>query len=81
MRNDTWPMSQISKAYEPGAVEDRWYDAWVARGCFVADATSSKPGFSIVIPPPNVTGVLTLGHVLNNTLQDILARRPRQTGQ
>lgn len=73
-------MSQISKAYEPGAVEDRWYDAWVARGCFVADATSSKPGFSIVIPPPNVTGVLTLGHVLNNTLQDILARRARQTG-
>ena len=47
---------------------------------FVADANSSKPAFSIVIPPPNVTGVLTLGHVLNNTIQDILARRARMQG-
>ncbi len=73
-------MSEISKAYEPAAVEERWYDEWIARGCFTADPASAKPGFSIVIPPPNVTGVLTLGHVLNNTLQDILARRARQTG-
>ena len=74
-------MSEISKAYEPGAVEERWYDQWIKQGCFRADATSAKPGFSIVIPPPNVTGVLTLGHVLNNTLQDILARRARQQGK
>ncbi|MFM8809419.1 MAG: class I tRNA ligase family protein, partial [Chthoniobacterales bacterium] len=73
-------MSEISKAYEPGAVEERWYAEWLKQGCFSADPASSKPGFSIVIPPPNVTGVLTLGHVLNNTLQDILARRARQTG-
>jgi valyl-tRNA synthetase len=73
-------MSEISKAYEPAAVEERWYDEWIEEGCFAADPSSSKPGFSIVIPPPNVTGVLTLGHVLNNTLQDILARRARQTG-
>ena len=73
-------MSEISKAYEPGAVEERWYGEWIKEGCFAADPASSKPGFSIVIPPPNVTGVLTLGHVLNNTLQDILARRARQTG-
>jgi valyl-tRNA synthetase len=73
-------MSEISKAYEPGAVEEHWYDQWNALGCFAADPASSKPPFSIVIPPPNVTGVLTLGHVLNNTLQDILARRARQTG-
>ncbi len=73
-------MSEISKVYEPGAVEERWYAEWIREGCFAADPTSSKPAFSIVIPPPNVTGVLTLGHVLNNTLQDILARRARQTG-
>ena len=73
-------MSEISKAYEPGAVEERWYAEWLKEGCFTADPASAKPAFSIVIPPPNVTGVLTLGHVLNNTLQDILARRARQTG-
>ena len=73
-------MSEISKAYEPASVEERWYGEWIKEGCFTADPASAKPGFSIVIPPPNVTGVLTLGHVLNNTLQDILARRARQTG-
>ena len=74
-------MSEISKAYEPGAVEERWFGEWIKEGCFSADPASAKPGFSIVIPPPNVTGVLTLGHVLNNTLQDILARRARQNGR
>ena len=74
-------MSEISKAYEPGAVEERWYDRWIKQKCFSAEAASAKPAFSIVIPPPNVTGVLTLGHVLNNTLQDILARRARQQGK
>ena len=74
-------MSEISKAYEPAAVEERWYAKWIEQGCFSANAASSKPAFSIVIPPPNVTGVLTLGHVLNNTLQDILARRARQQGK
>ena len=74
-------MSEITKAYEPGAVEERWYDQWIKQKCFSANAASAKPAFSIVIPPPNVTGVLTLGHVLNNTLQDILARRSRQQGK
>ena len=73
-------MSELSKAYEPQLVEDKWYAWWLNQGLFQADPASSKPAFSIVIPPPNVTGVLTLGHVLNNTLQDILARRARQTG-
>jgi valyl-tRNA synthetase len=73
-------MSEISKAYEPQAVEDKWYQFWLDRQCFTANATSSKPPFSIVIPPPNVTGMLTLGHVLNNTIQDILARRARMQG-
>jgi valyl-tRNA synthetase len=74
-------MSEISKAYEPQSVEDRWYQFWLDQKCFVADAQSKKPAYSIVIPPPNVTGVLTLGHVLNNTIQDILARKARMDGK
>ncbi|MFM1942010.1 MAG: hypothetical protein RI897_992 [Verrucomicrobiota bacterium] len=74
-------MSEIPKAYEPQAVEDKWYAYWQEQGCFSADPASGKPGFSIVIPPPNVTGVLTLGHVLNNTIQDILARKARMGGK
>ncbi|MBU6181188.1 MAG: valine--tRNA ligase [Verrucomicrobia bacterium] len=73
-------MSELSKAYEPQSVEEKWYSHWLECGHFTADPASPKPAYSIVIPPPNVTGVLTLGHVLNNTLQDILARRARQTG-
>ena len=73
-------MSEISKAYLPGEVETSWYARWCDSGCFTADPASEAPSYSIVIPPPNVTGILTLGHVLNNTLQDILARRARQTG-
>ena len=73
-------MSEISKAYLPGEVETSWYVRWCDSGCFTADPASEAPSYSIVIPPPNVTGILTLGHVLNNTLQDILARRARQTG-
>src|SRR6266403_409395 len=73
-------MAELSKAYEPKAVEEKWYARWLAECCFTADPASPKPPFSIVIPPPNVTGVLTLGHVLNNTIQDILARRARMLG-
>jgi valyl-tRNA synthetase len=73
-------MSELSKAYEPQAVEERWYQYWLDEGCFVADPDSPKPPYSIVIPPPNVTGVLTLGHVLNHTIQDILARKARMQG-
>src|SRR5688500_16122192 len=74
-------MSEISKAYEPQSVEAKWYQFWLDRNCFTADAHSTKPAYSIVIPPPNVTGVLTLGHVLNNTIQDILARKARMDGR
>jgi len=73
-------MSDPAKAYDPSTVEDKWYSWWLEKNCFHADPSSQKPPFSIVIPPPNVTGVLTLGHVLNNTIQDILARRARMTG-
>ncbi len=74
-------MSEISKAYEPQAVEEKWYKFWLDRNCFTANPHSPKPAYSIVIPPPNVTGMLTLGHVLNNTIQDILARKARMNGR
>jgi valyl-tRNA synthetase len=74
-------MSDLPKAYEPQAVEAKWYAAWIEGKCFEADPASEKPAYSIVIPPPNVTGILHLGHVLNNTIQDILARRARQEGK
>ncbi|HEX4629907.1 MAG TPA: valine--tRNA ligase [Chthoniobacterales bacterium] len=73
-------MPELSKTYDPNAVEPKWYAAWEEAGYFRADAHSPKPPYSIVIPPPNVTGILTLGHVLNNTIQDILARRARMQG-
>src|SRR5256884_2913871 len=73
-------MADFSKAYERKAVEEKWYVRWLAEGYFTANSASPKPPFSIVIPPPNITGVLTLGHVLNNTIQDILARRARMQG-
>jgi valyl-tRNA synthetase len=73
-------MTELPKTYDPKSVEPKWYARWINNHDFEADPTSSKPAFSIVIPPPNITGVLTLGHVLNNTIQDILARRARMKG-
>jgi valyl-tRNA synthetase len=72
---------EIPKAYEPSKVEDKWFSRWIGEGAFHGKSSSSKKHYSIVIPPPNVTGVLTLGHVLNNTIQDILARRARAEGK
>src|ERR1035437_2600896 len=77
-------MPEISKAYEPQAVEEKWYQFWLDQKCFVADparVSVKRPAYSIVIPPPNVTGVLTMGHVLNNTIQDILVRKARMDGK
>jgi valyl-tRNA synthetase len=74
-------MSEIPKAYEPRSVEEKWYEFWLRENCFAADAQSPKPPYSIVIPPPNVTGMLHMGHVLNNTIQDILARKARMDGR
>ena len=74
-------MTELPKAYEPTLVEEKWQTRWISEGCFHADPQSDKPAYSIVIPPPNVTGVLHMGHVLNNTIQDILARRARQEGK
>ncbi len=77
-------MAEIPKAYEPQAVETKWYSFWQEHECFTADperVSDNRPGYSIVIPPPNVTGVLHMGHVLNNTIQDILARKARMDGK
>ena len=71
----------LAKAYTPAEVEGKWYQTWEQRGYFHADVNSPKPPYSIVIPPPNVTGILTLGHVLNNTLQDILIRFEKMRGR
>ena len=70
----------LSKSYEPQEVEHRWYRYWEQEQLFSADEGSTRRSFSIVIPPPNVTGVLHMGHALNNTLQDILCRYRRLRG-
>jgi len=74
-------MPELPKTYDPKTVEPKWYQRWLDAEAFHADAKSTKPSFSIVIPPPNITGVLTLGHVLNTTIQDILARHARMQGR
>ena len=70
----------IDKVYDPKQVERKWYAFWMEKGYFTAQAVSEKPPFSMVIPPPNVTGVLHMGHALNNTLQDIVTRYKRMAG-
>ncbi len=70
----------LDKGYEPKAVEKHWYAVWEKEGLFSAADTSDQTPFSIVIPPPNVTGVLHMGHALNNTMQDILCRYRRLKG-
>ncbi|APG25278.1 valine--tRNA ligase [Syntrophotalea acetylenica] len=72
--------AKLPKGYEPHDVEAKWYEFWTGQGLFHADEHSAKAPFSIVIPPPNVTGVLHMGHALNNTLQDILVRWKRMEG-
>jgi valyl-tRNA synthetase len=74
-------VSRFDKPYSPREVEDRWYRRWIDRGYFAADENAAtRDRFSIVIPPPNITGLLHLGHALNNSLQDILVRRKRMQG-
>ncbi len=73
---------EISTGYQPSEVETPWFDRWVEADCFRGDENNTKDeAYSIVIPPPNVTGILHLGHVLNTTIQDVLARRARMEGK
>ncbi|MBI4650115.1 valine--tRNA ligase [Candidatus Desantisbacteria bacterium] len=71
---------ELNKTYEPGDIEKKWYEYWLINNYFHANTVDKKKVYSIVIPPPNVTGSLHMGHALNNTLQDILARWKRMQG-
>ncbi|TGE28843.1 valine--tRNA ligase [Hymenobacter metallicola] len=71
----------IAKTYTPADVEAKWYQRWQEQGFFKAKPNPRKPAYSVVIPPPNVTGVLHMGHMLNNTIQDVLVRRARMQGK
>jgi valyl-tRNA synthetase len=73
-------MPELDKTYDPKAVEAKWYARWLERGDFHSDASRDGTPYCIVIPPPNVTGILHMGHALNNTIQDILVRWRRMQG-
>lgn len=73
-------MEKMAKTYSPNEIENRIYAEWIEKGLFKGKINKDKDPYTIVIPPPNVTGMLTIGHVLNNTLQDILIRRHKMLG-
>ena len=84
-RNQTRTMAELPKTYDPSSTEKKWYDYWYTSGLYDAEAahvasSRRRKAFTIVIPPPNVTGMLTLGHVLNNTIQDLYIRLKRMQG-
>ncbi len=71
---------ELSKTYNPHETENKWYAHWLNKGFFAAKPNPDKKPYTILIPPPNVTGVLHMGHMLNNTIQDVLIRRARMQG-
>jgi valyl-tRNA synthetase len=71
---------ELASKYNPAEVEDKWYQYWMQHKLFRSVPDEREP-YTIVIPPPNVTGVLHMGHMLNNTIQDILVRRARMKGK
>ncbi|MDE6230379.1 MAG: valine--tRNA ligase [Muribaculaceae bacterium] len=73
-------MNELASKYDPSAVEEKWYAYWMEHRLFHSEPDNREP-YTIVIPPPNVTGVLHMGHMLNNTIQDILVRRARMEGK
>ncbi len=73
-------MNEIPKRYDPKGIEEKWYEFWHREKLFTPDLNSKKPAYTITIPPPNVTGRLHLGHILNNTVQDILIRYKKMCG-
>ena len=70
---------EIPSKYNPAETEDHWYKYWMDNGYFHSEP-DERPPYTVVIPPPNVTGVLHMGHMLNNTIQDVLVRRARMRG-
>ncbi len=73
-------MSDFAAKYDPKLIEDKWYDKWIKDNLFHSEPDEREP-YCIVIPPPNVTGILHMGHMLNNTIQDVLVRRARMQGK
>ncbi len=73
-------MKEISKAYNPSEVEDKWYKYWEDNKLFESEINNDLEPYTIVIPPPNITGMLTMGHILNNTIQDVYIRYKRMQG-
>ena len=73
-------MKSLGKVYNPRDVENKWYAYWTEHHLFHADAKSKNPKYTIMIPPPNVTGMLTMGHILNNSIQDVLIRWKKMDG-
>src|SRR5690606_20097813 len=71
----------ISKKYEPSKTESKWYRYWLENKMFRSEVDPEKEPYTIIIPPPNVTGVLHMGHMLNNTIQDVLVRKARMEGK
>ncbi|MGY8910584.1 MAG: class I tRNA ligase family protein, partial [Flavobacteriales bacterium] len=71
----------IPSKYDASKVEDKWYAYWMKNNYFHSEVDHTKESYTIVIPPPNVTGVLHMGHMLNNTIQDVLIRRARLLGK
>jgi valyl-tRNA synthetase len=74
-------MSELAKTNSPKDIEDKWYGEWLSHNCFDRVIDPAKPSSCIVIPPQNVTGVLHMGHLLNNTIQDLLIRYARHSGK
>ena len=72
--------NELNKVYSPNEIEDKWYKIWEENGYFNAQHNAEKPGYSIAIPPPNVTGILHMGHMLNNSIQDTIIRYKRMSG-
>lgn len=78
--NSSENLTEIPKHYDPSKTEQKWYNYWEENQCFHSTPDDREP-FTVVIPPPNVTGVLHMGHMLNNTIQDVLVRRARMMGK
>ena len=71
---------EINKVYDPSSLESKWYSYWLENRFFNSKPDDREP-YTVVIPPPNVTGVLHMGHMLNNTIQDVLVRKARMEGK
>ena len=71
----------LSAKYTPSEIEEKWYNYWLEHRCFHSEVDTKRTPYTVVIPPPNVTGILHMGHMLNNTIQDVLVRRARMQGK